>query len=336
MSADDALKRSGDGISHDIVVVGGSAGGIEALRSLVEPIPFDLPATLFVVVHASADSPGALPSILGRAGKLPAQMAEDGKRFDRGQIYIAPADRHLLLSDGHMRVMRGPKENRHRPAIDPLFRSAAWIYGPRVIGIVLSGTLDDGSAGLWAIKARGGVTIVQTPEDAAFPQMPQNALRNIDVDYTLPAKDIAALLLRLASERVAHYQNNAGADLAKEVKAEMLDEDFSSMDDLGTISAFTCPGCGGALWQLEGGTLRYRCHTGHAFAAESLLAERSEGIERALYSALRALKEKAALSDRIAERLRTTPDLATRHRAQAREAEEHAALLRRLLRSGNG
>src|SRR5215212_968855 len=183
--------------ARDIIVVGASAGGVEALTRLVKALPADLPASLFVVLHLPPDAHSALPTILNRRGQLWAVHPRDGETIEPGRIYVAPPDRHLVLHQGVARVVRGPRENGHRPAVDPLFRSAAAAYGPRVIGIVLSGTLDDGTAGLLAIKARGGVAVVQDPADALSPGMPENALENVPVDYQLAVDKMGLLLDRL-------------------------------------------------------------------------------------------------------------------------------------------
>ena len=185
---------------HDIVVVGASAGGVEALTNLVAALPADLPASLFVVLHVPATGTSTLPDILSRSGPLPASHAKDGEPIEQGRVYVAPPDHHLLLRDDHVHLARGPRENGHRPAVDPLFRSAAWEHSTRVVGVVLSGALDDGTAGLLAIKARGGVAVVQQPEDALYAGMPNNAIEHVEVDHVLPAAAIAGMLARLAAE----------------------------------------------------------------------------------------------------------------------------------------
>ncbi len=185
---------------HDVIVVGASAGGVEALDRLVAALPDDLPASLFVVLHVPPTGRSALPDILRRHCRLPVAHAIDGEAVKPGQVYVAPPDQHLLVADGQVRLGRGARENGHRPAIDPLFRSAAREYGPRVVGVVLSGVLDDGTAGLAAVKAGGGVAIVQEPADAMYPAMPQHALENVAVDHVLAAGEIAAALDRLARE----------------------------------------------------------------------------------------------------------------------------------------
>jgi two-component system chemotaxis response regulator CheB len=318
--------------SHDIIVIGASAGGVETLKALVRGLPADLPAAVFVVVHVAPRGPGYLSGILAKAGPLPASFPEDGEAIANGHIYVAPPDRHLLLEPGRVRVVRGPKENRHRPAVDPLFRSAAWAYGPRVIGVVLSGTLDDGTAGLWAVKSCGGVAVVQDPEDALYDEMPASALASVDADHVAPLEELPLILAELARTPATGARDAAVAEKLKiESEAAMMKRDIKDMSKLGEPSAFTCPACKGALWELEGGVLRYRCHVGHAYSAESLLASQADAVEEALFSAIRAMEEKAAISRRIAERLGRAPAHAAAHETAAREMDGYANVLRRVL-----
>ena len=268
---------------HDIIVVGASAGGVEALVNLVHEFPADLSASVFVVFHIPAQSPSLLPNILSRAGLVKAVQPVDYQRIERGRIYIAPPDRHLLIEDGFMRVVLGPKENRHRPAIDPLFRSAAVAYGPQVVGVILTGSLDDGTAGLLAIKQRGGVAVVQDPRDAIYPSMPESALAHVKVDHCLPISRIGQLLVQLSHEGV--MQENiqpALEDMAREVRiAEMETNPLSEHEQVGNPSAYSCPECGGVLWEVDDGELtRFRCRTGHAFSTESMFAEQHEGMSK--------------------------------------------------------
>jgi two-component system chemotaxis response regulator CheB len=179
---------------HDIITIGASAGGVEAFKKIVHELPPALQAAIFVVLHISPEGPSVLPDILNRAGPLPALHPRDGDKIQLGKIYIAPPDHHLLIRRGHIHLFRGPKENNVRPAIDPLFRTAARAYGPRVIGVVLTGVLDDGTAGLLAIKARGGITVVQDPDDALFSGMPESAMKYADVDHCLPLAFLSPLL----------------------------------------------------------------------------------------------------------------------------------------------
>jgi len=317
---------------HDLIVIGASAGGVQTLTPLLAALPADLPAAVFVTLHFSAESRSRLPAVIGRGAALPVDWAEDEAPIMTGEVRVAPPDEHLLIEPGRMRVVHGPRENRHRPAIDPMFRSAAWSYGPRVVGVVLSGYLDDGTAGLWAIKSCGGTTVVQDPADALHPDMPLSALAHNRIDHQLPMDAIAALLVRLASEP-------AGAAMPKpeRVKLEtdftVLESDMADMARLGTLSPFTCPTCRGALWELdEGGHLRYRCHTGHAFSHASLLLEQGSEIESSIYSALRVVEEKATALRRLAERwVSRYPTMTADYETRAREMDQTAERLRALL-----
>src|SRR3989440_3321854 len=217
---------------HDIIVIGASAGGVEALIKLAGQLPADLPASIFIVLHIPAQSPSLLPDILGRSGRLKAVHPQNGESIAPGRIYIAPPDHHLLVTLGHVHVMRGPKENRHRPSIDVLFRSAALAYGPRVVGVVLTGSLDDGAAGLLAIHQCGGISVVQDPKDALYPSMPQSALELVDTDYCLPLAKIGPLLTRLAHEQVDNPLSPImPKDLEKEVRIAAMETDTLSKNE---------------------------------------------------------------------------------------------------------
>ncbi|HEX8188433.1 MAG TPA: chemotaxis protein CheB, partial [Pyrinomonadaceae bacterium] len=318
---------------RDIVVVGTSAGGVEALRVLVGGLPADFPGSVFIVMHTAADSPGVLAQILDRAGKLPAAAASNRERVRPGRVYVAPPDRHLLLEPGLMRLTRGPKENRFRPAVDPLFRSAAAVYGPRVVGVVLTGGLDDGTSGLWAVKRLGGVAVVQDPEEAFMPSMPQSALEQVEVDYTLPLAEIAPLLARLAGTSVAEQGGyEVPEDLNIEVKIAMEDEAREAgLSRLGSPSVFTCPECHGTLLQLkENGRTRYRCHTGHAYSSDSLLSEMTESVEATLWGAIRNIDESVMLMRHMAEHVRESDARAAeRFLEKARDAERRGQRVRR-------
>jgi two-component system, chemotaxis family, protein-glutamate methylesterase/glutaminase len=319
---------------RDIVVVGASAGGVEALIGLVGPLPADLPASLFVVLHLPSTGGSALPDILTRHGPLPASHAKDGEPIEQRRIYVAPPDHHLLLRAGHVHLARGPHENGHRPAVDPLFRSAAREYATRVAGVVLSGTLDDGTAGLLAIKSRGGVAIVQHPEEALYPGMPNNAIEHVEVDHVLPAAGIAGTLARLAREPVPEPADPVAAELKAEVELEGFSMEAIGGGNPGRASGFSCPDCNGVLWEIQdGGLVRFRCRVGHAWSPESLLTQQSEALEGALWVALRALEERAAMAIRLAEPARRRGHMitATRFGEQAQEARQAAGLVRRLL-----
>lgn len=324
--------------THDIVVLGASAGGIETCGRLLDRLPADLPAAILIVQHLHPEQPSMLDQILGRFTALPVRFAEDGEAIHPGQVYIAPRDNHLLVAPGHVRVVRGPRENRHRPAVDPLFRSAAWTYGPRVVGVVLSGTLDDGASGLWAIRSCGGVTVVQDPADAKHAEMPLSALMTLNVDHTLPVPEIAELLQRLAREPVATTTRPLPAeDLGFEVSVATREKDTNSEDmrKLGQPSGFTCPTCHGPLWELNEGELTmFRCHIGHAFGPDSLQEAQAEDVEVALESALRALEEQGTAARRLGRKYEHIPELTTRYEVQADRLEKQAGIIRKLLRIG--
>ncbi|HEU0014441.1 MAG TPA: chemotaxis protein CheB [Longimicrobium sp.] len=324
---------------HDIVVIGASAGGVEALAALAAGLPEHLPAAVFVVVHFPSFSQSVLPRILSRAGPLPAAHAEDGEEIHPGRIYVAPPDRHLLVRRGRVRVVRGPSENGHRPAVDPLFRTAARAYGPRVVGVVLTGNLDDGTAGLVAVKRQGGVSVVQHPDDALYDGMPTSALRGAPVDHVLPVSEIASLLVRLARTHVeAGREPPVDYDVEEEADvAEMRPEALFVDERPGEPSGFTCPECHGAVWETEDdGVLRFRCRVGHAYSPENMVADQGRDVEAALWIAFRALRERSALCRRVYERMsgRGQDTLAARYRDEAADAERKAVLLRGVLMRG--
>src|SRR5687767_903269 len=290
----------------DIVVVGASAGGIEALRVLIGALPADFSASLFIVVHTSPGAPSMLADILARSGRLPAITPDDGERIQAGTIYVAPPDRHLLVEPNRVRVTRGPKENRFRPAIDPLFRSAAQTYGPGVAGVILTGYLDDGTAGLWTVKQLGGTAIVQDPADALVPFMPLNAVTHVQVDYCLPVDEIAPVLARLTTEAM---EEEGAYHVPKDVEIEVnIAKEQKALEagvlQLGEPSNYACPECHGVLLQMKEGTLfRFRCHTGHAYSIESLMTDISEKMDDALWNSIRAFEEGELFMRHMAEHL---------------------------------
>jgi two-component system chemotaxis response regulator CheB len=325
---------------HDVVVVGFSAGGVEAMARLASCLPYDLPAAVFVVHHFPANSQSALPGILSRAGKLPAVAAVHDQEIEPGTIYVAPPDRHMLIVENRIHLSRGPRENGHRPAVDPLFRTAARWFGPRVVGVLLSGSLDDGSAGLVTVKRHGGIAVVQDPSEALYAGMAQSAMGRVGVDHVLPVQEIAQLLTRLTREPVA----------PQEGKPAMLPEDKEIQDpaESGTASieegplpgpptALTCPDCGGAIWEhVDGELVRYRCHVGHAYSADSMVGAQAAVLEAALWTAVRALEEKAQLSQRLADRSRKRglDRLADRYMEAVREAQLGSSAIRHLILNG--
>lgn len=302
------------------------------MQALVRPLPLDLPAAILMVLHLSADYPSLLPQILSRAGRLPAKHPQDGELIQHGQIYVAPPDRHLMIRDGTIRISRGPRENRHRPAIDPLFRTAARFYGDRVIGIVLSGHLDDGAAGLHAVHSCGGISIVQDPADAVAHQMPEAALRYGSADYVLAIDQIGP--------RVVDLVDSCGSNAMQKKKPEAKPIESEGMENLnvshsnegaGVPSPFACPDCGGVLWELKAGEMvRFRCRVGHAYTMATLAEEQQDGVEDALWAAMRALEEKAALNTRMSE---TTQIYRARERLleQAQADRNYAETIRKML-----
>jgi two-component system chemotaxis response regulator CheB len=316
------------------VVVGASAGGVEALRSLVASLPADFPATVLVVLHIPSTGTSALPAILSRAGRLPARHAREGDLLEPGQILVAPPDRHLIVYDGAVALSRGPYENGHRPAIDVLFRSAARARGSRVVGVVLSGALDDGAAGSVAIASRGGACVVQDFDEALHDSMPRAAHAAVRESKIAPVADIPKLLAELLDETVE--QEPPLSDLMKQ-EAAMADLDPAVMHDEerpGTPSGFACPDCHGALFEIvEGSLTRYRCRVGHAWSTESLTARKTVDLESALWMALRSLEEKAALSRTLGGRAgdRGHGLTAERFDEAADEALRAAELVRELI-----
>ena len=320
---------------RDIVVMGASAGGVEGFREVVRALLPGFPGSVFIVLHISAEAPSHMPAILGRATDLPVAQARDHAPIEPGHIYIAPPDHHLILHRGFMRVVRGPRENRHRPAIDPLFRSAARSYGPRVVGVLLSGLMDDGTSGLQMIRARGGVSIVQDPDEAEFSKMPQNAVEYAKPDWVLPVGEIGPLLTQLITETVAEKAENAApGGVEQEVEIAEMDMDAIETEKKGAPSGFSCPECQGVLWEIkEGELVRFRCRVGHAYSAESLVIAKSEALEAALWGALRALEESAAISHRMADRARKNGQgfVEARVAEDAMEKEAQARMVREML-----
>ncbi|MDI5920099.1 chemotaxis protein CheB [Halomonas sp. LR5S13] len=280
-----------------LIVIGASAGGMAALKKLVAQLPKDFPAPVFIVNHMSADTTGeALVRGLNESGSLPCVHAHDKQSFKSGHIYLAPSDQHMLIAKGKILVTKGARENRSRPAIDPLFRSAAVSYGNRVVGIILTGYLDDGTSGMMAIKRCGGVCIAQDPEDASYPDMPQSVIANVGADYCLPVAGMGAVLSELVSRELPKNKP-APEDIVIEAKiAQRVLSDLPSVEALGDQVPFNCPDCGGVLWKVEDGQfLRYRCHTGHAFTSSVLLAQQTVKIEETLWVALRMFEERQNL-----------------------------------------
>lgn len=312
---------------HDIIVIGASAGGLTAVPLLIASLPADLAAAIFVVIHIPAQGPDLLVDIIGKRSALPVRNAIDGEEIQQSRVYIAPPDHHLKIEGERLRLTRGPRENRHRPSIDTLFRSAAEVYGPRVSGVILSGYLDDGTAGLNNVKTHGGVAIVQDPQDATAPGMPESALRNVIVDHCVPLAQIGPLLIRLVKSQPATKRK-----LKTSVTEKRALSPKSMVEKFGPPTAFVCPECNGPLWETKSGpSLQFRCHVGHAYSPDSLLADHAEGLERALWSAVRTFDEQAALLRRLGERRFHSQSYGPNLEDRAVTFEQNAEAIRKLL-----
>jgi two-component system, chemotaxis family, protein-glutamate methylesterase/glutaminase len=322
---------------RDVVVVGASAGGVEALRRLVSGLPADFPAAVLVVLHTPATARSALAEILTRSGPLPASQAREDDELVPGRILVAPPDRHLIVYGDRVTLSRGPRENGHRPAVDVLFRSAARALGPRVIGVVLSGTLDDGAAGMVAVRRRGGVGVVQSPDDALYPSMPRAAIAGDDPGHVVPVADIPAILCKLVEEPVGPAPHDDDGTELMDAEVALANHEPGELNDPdrpGDPSGFACPDCNGVLFEIhEGHIRRFRCRVGHAWSPHSLVAQQAFAVEGALWMALRALEEKAALADRMRDNARARRHMITAQSfaAQGVEARASAVILRDLI-----
>jgi two-component system chemotaxis response regulator CheB len=316
---------------RDIVVIGGSAGAVEALTELLERLPRTVPAAIFVTLHIPSDFPSILPEVLSRNG-WKARHPQQHEGFERGVILVAPPDLHLMVEREEVTLSRGPRENRHRPAIDVMFRSAARAYGPRVVAVLLSGEMDDGSSGMMAVKMRGGLAVVQNPAEAKASEMPSRAIQNAQPDCVLSVARIADLLRSVTSEEL-RLAEPAGGSVSEELRTETSKanlEEMPSGENPGQPSAFACPECHGALWEVEeGGLLRFRCRVGHAYTADALRVAMTETTEDALWVAMRALEEKAEIYRRLA--VRSASRMRAQYQEQAGGFDQHAKTIRKML-----
>ncbi len=349
------------------MVIGSSAGGVYALQKLVSQLPADFPGSIFIVQHLAPYSTSLMPAILGRCGPLDARHPYDGEAIKPGCIYIAPPDHHLLIeknadfeslghghaipaSLGHILVRKGPKENRFRPSIDALFRSAAYSFGTRVIGVVLTGLLNDGTSGMWTINRLGGVGIVQQPDDALYSSMPESVLEYVNVDHVVPLANVAQLLAQLTHETAPEPADSrldtsldptlvenelnrirTEVEVAAATQVSPFDRGILSMGDL---TPLTCPECSGTLVSFrEGHLIRYRCHTGHSYTASTLLADVTKSIEDTMWKSVRGLEESVILLNQAADQLEQggQTDAAEKYRTQSAEALDRAHRIRELI-----
>ena len=322
------------GKTHRIVVIGASAGGLETLDDVIVQLPVRLPASIFIVQHMAPENTGdALLQRLSRHKTFKCKLASDGEAFKKGTIYIAPPDYHLLVKKKTVLVTKGARENRYRPGIDPLFRSAAVTHGAAVVGVILTGMLDDGTAGLIAIQRCGGVTVVQDPKDATYPEMPQSALNNLKVDYCVPATQLGGLIAKLVRRRLDKHRP-VPQDIRSEAEiAERVLSDVGQVNRLGSQVPYNCPNCGGVLWGMKKSRgLRYRCHTGHSFTATALLASQSEKIEETLWISLRMFEERKNLLNNMAQR-ESRANAKSDYAKRATDANVHIERIREMLLS---
>jgi len=312
-----------------IIVVGASMGGVAALQRLVSGFPADLEAAVFIVLHTGAHK-SEFPALLSRAGPLPAEHPKTGDPISSGRIYVAPPDHHLLVEPGHIRLTRGPRENWARPAIDPLFRSAGQAYGSNVIGVIMTGALNDGTAGLFELKEHGGTTVVQDPLDSENPSMPRSALAHVSIDHCVALDGLAPLLVGLVADKLrVRASKDLDRTIAREERQEMTDE-----YTLARPVAVTCPDCGGALRQSKLGTLaQFRCHIGHVYTAEVMITAQFAALEQSLGMAMRSLNERGELCRQMAELSGAGPmsPAIRAWEAAEKEAKDQARLLEEVL-----
>jgi len=326
----EAINPNAHVVQRDLIVVGASAGGVEALQRLVADLPPELPASVLVVLHLMTSGTSVLDSILGRSGPLPVTQGHDGERLERGHVYVAPPDLHMLLRGSAIHLSAGPRENGHRPAVDPLFRSAARAFGARAIGVVLTGNLDDGTDGLRLIKERGGATVVQDPDDAAYGDMPQNAIDHVEPDHIVPLSRIGRTLWELLDTPLAPPPTDGIADPESQ-QVDLVEAELEREPPEGDASLLTCPDCGGVLIERdEGQVIRFACRVGHAYSPESLVEEQGAALESALWHAMRTLEERADLLRRIARRAerRGAGETEERLRRRAEHATDQAENIR--------
>jgi two-component system chemotaxis response regulator CheB len=321
---------------RNVIVVGASAGGVEALIQFFGELPADLAAAVLVVLHIPSSTPSQLAPILARATRLPVKPGVDLEEILPGQVYVASADRHLMVDGNQIRITRGPRESRSRPSIDVLFRSASVACGSRVVAVVLSGALDDGTAGAWAIKDRGGLVLAQEPSDAMHASMPESVIQHVEVDHVGTARQLAEVVAGLVGSPAPTMPSPGESEKHKVETLIAMEGDGlkAGVMELGKVSKYTCPDCHGVLMQIEEGSIvRFRCHTGHAFSLMTLMAEVNESIDTGLWDTLRAIEERVMLLRQMEQLARASQRVAEADRCkrQAEETEQRLKPLRELV-----
>ncbi|KTD52080.1 Chemotaxis response regulator protein-glutamate methylesterase [Legionella quinlivanii] len=317
-----------------MVVIGCSAGGLTALKGVISRLPADFPAAVIVVKHIQPGS-NMLPGLISRFSKLPVITPRPNQTLESGHIFVAPSDCHITIVDGKIHLDSGPKINHARPAIDPLFCSAALYNGPATIGVVLSGMLDDGSTGLAVIKEKNGIAIAQDLSEAEYPDMPKNAIQNVAMDYCLPVNEIALVLEKLVQKPLEKLPNNTNDILiTKECRLNKVNRRDKAADlrKIAQPSPYGCPDCGGVLWKIDDSPERYRCRVGHAYGIDSLLNGMEESIEEALWAALCALEEKEQLAMNIADKAaRENSGNTSYFKNKAEQVQRHVKVIKTIL-----
>lgn len=324
-------------LDYYLIVIGASAGGLEPLKNIISSLPKNFPAALLIVKHISSSAENVLPNILSRVSKLPVIQPGNNHTIEPGHIYIAPPKFHMIIENGKIQLKKGPRINHSIPAIDPLFYSAALHNKSRTIGILLSGLLDDGSAGLLALKKYNGIAIVQDLKEAEYQDMPSNGCRATPVDYCLPAVEIEAVLKKIVNSPININSSNIPDVPLLKTELNMnfteTDSNENDMHDIGAPSVFSCPECNGVLWQVHDESLeRYRCRVGHAFGLDSLVNNKEKNTDAALWAALRALEEKKNLANNLISRAKKENSKNLKHfQKKAHEVEEHIQTIRKIL-----
>jgi len=322
----------------DVIVIGASAGGVEALLKVIPQLPGDLKAVVFIVVHIPAQAQSLLAELLDTRSALHVKHAVHGEAIEYGTVFVAPPDHHMMVEHNRILLSKGPKENRVRPAIDPLFRTAVELYQRRVIAVLLTGTLDDGTAGLMAVHKFGGLRVVQDPDTAVYDQMPRNAIEKAGADVILPLDALPAFLIEAINKPIykrGELMSDPNDTSTLIVQRDIEQQELGSRN--GMTSTYSCPDCGGILWEIdEAGLIRFRCHVGHAYSADNLYYAQDEVVEGALWSAVRSLTEKGILSRQLATRMREQGNTssADRFEEKAASVEQHITVIRNMLLGG--